>query len=155
MEGRAIDMLVLSKGNSSTDEYVDKFLQHDSQFFLQGQQVQWGSEYRPFEYQKHLNTELFEVQISNGLVFKCYVLCTRPTIQIPNQYIRKQDGIHLSSIQMVGLSSIQMAFKNQTVNDFCQNSNFSENRLIRLFIWTPWLFNLIESQAWWIQMVRY
>ena len=29
-------------------------------------QVQWGSEYRPFEYRKHLNTELFEVRISNG-----------------------------------------------------------------------------------------
>ena len=27
------------------------------------------TEYRPFEYQKYLNTNLFEVQISNGLVF--------------------------------------------------------------------------------------
>ena len=78
----------------------------------------------------NLNTELFEVQISNGLVFKrfgiqtvwysngqfkCYVLCTRPTIQIPDQYIRKQDSIHLSGFQMVGLSGIQMAFENQTI----------------------------------------
>ena len=39
--------------------------------------VQWRFEYRPFEYRKHLNTELFEVQISNGLVFlwSVYVLC--------------------------------------------------------------------------------
>ena len=29
-----------------------------------------GSEYRPFEYWKHLNTKFFEVQKSNGLVFK-------------------------------------------------------------------------------------
>ena len=28
--------------------------------------IQWGSEYRPFEYPKQLNTELFKVQISNG-----------------------------------------------------------------------------------------
>ena len=36
--------------------------------------------------------------------FMCYVLCTRPTIWIPDQYIRKQDSIHLSGIQMVRLS---------------------------------------------------
>ena len=38
---------------------------------------QWGSEYRPFEYRKHLNTKLFEVWISNGSVFKwsVYGLC--------------------------------------------------------------------------------
>ena len=40
---------------------------------------------------------------------------TIPTIQILDQYIRKQDGVHLSFIQMVGLSSTQMAFKNQTI----------------------------------------
>ena len=36
-----------------------------------------GSEYQPFEYWKHLNTELFEVWISNGPVFKwsVYGLC--------------------------------------------------------------------------------
>ena len=33
-----------------------------------------------------------------------YVLCTRLTIQIP-------DGVHLSGIQMVRLSGIQMALK--------------------------------------------
>ena len=32
-----------------------------------------------------------------------------------HQYIRKQDGFHLSSIQMVGLFSIQIAFKYQTI----------------------------------------
>ena len=31
------------------------------------------------------------------------------SISLPDQYIRKQDVIHLSSIQMVGLSGIQMA----------------------------------------------
>ena len=30
--------------------------------------------------------------------------------EIPDQYIRKQDGIHLSASQMVGLSVFQMAF---------------------------------------------
>ena len=29
-------------------------------------EIHWGSEYQPFEYQKHLNTKLFEVGISNG-----------------------------------------------------------------------------------------
>ena len=43
------------------------------------------------------------------------VPCTRLTIEIPDQYIRKQDGIHLSVIEMVGLSGIQMAFKNLTI----------------------------------------
>ena len=45
----------------------------------------------------------------------CYVLCIRLTIQVPDQYMIKQDGIHLSSIQMAGLSGIQMAFKYQTI----------------------------------------
>ena len=67
----------------------------------------------------HLNTKLFEVGISNGSVSNGwsmgYVPCTKPTIRIPDQYIRKQDGIHLSGIQMVGLSGIQMAFENQTI----------------------------------------
>ena len=40
-----------------------------------------------------------------------YVLCTRPPIKIADQYIRKQDGAHLSTILMVRLSKIQMAFK--------------------------------------------
>ena len=38
--------------------------------------LHWGSENQMFEYRKHLNKELFEVQISIGLVFKgsIYVL---------------------------------------------------------------------------------
>ena len=51
---------------------------------------------------------------SNGL-FMCYILYTRPTIWMPDQHILKQDGVHLSGIQMVGLSGIQMAFENQTI----------------------------------------
>ena len=47
---------------------------------------------------------LFEFRVSNGLVF--YVLSPF----MPDQFIRKQDSIHLSAIQMVQLSSIQMAF---------------------------------------------
>ena len=46
------------------------------------------------------------VWYSNGQAMG-YVLCTSQTIQILDQYIRKQDGVHLSSIQMVGLSGIQ------------------------------------------------
>ena len=42
-------------------------------------QRNWG-----FEYQKHLNTELLEVWISNGLVFKCTTFYTL------------QDGVYLS-----------------------------------------------------------
>ena len=30
---------------------------------------------------------------------------------VPDQYIRKQDGVHVSSLQTVGLSGIQMAFE--------------------------------------------
>ena len=75
---------------------------------------QWGSEYQTFEYQKHLKFRFQMVWHSNG---RCmgYVLCNRPTIQIPDMCKRKQDGVHLSCIQMVGLSSIQIAFENQTI----------------------------------------
>ena len=66
-----------------------------------------------------MNTKLFEVgfQIvlySNGRSMG-YALYNKPTIQILDQYIRKQQGIHLSGIQMVGLSGIQMSFENQTI----------------------------------------
>ena len=54
------------------------------------------------------------IRYSNGR-FTCYVLCTRLTIQILDQYIRKQDGIHLSGIQMVGLSGIQMLLEYGTI----------------------------------------
>ena len=47
-----------------------------------GNTKQWGSEYRPFGYRKHLNTKLLEVPISNGLGSICFVWCTWPTIQI-------------------------------------------------------------------------
>ena len=39
------------------------------------------------------------VWYSNGQSM-CYVVCTRPTIWIPNQFIRKQNGVHWSSIQI-------------------------------------------------------
>ena len=58
----------------------------------------------PFEYQTFWSSD-FKWSVCG------FVLCTRPTIWIPNQYIRKQDGIYLSSIQMFGLSGIQMVFK--------------------------------------------
>ena len=50
--------------------------------------LQWGSEYQPFENWKHLNSKLFEVLISNGLVFKwsVYVLC--PIYQIDHSISR-------------------------------------------------------------------
>ena len=40
-------------------------------------EIQWGSEYQPFEYRKHLNMEIFDVRISYGAEFKwsVYVLC--------------------------------------------------------------------------------
>ena len=54
------------------------------------------------------------VQYLNGWSMD-FVQCTRRTIQIPNQYIRKQDGVHFSSFQIAGLSGIQMTFKYQTI----------------------------------------
>ena len=50
-----------------------------------------------------------------GLCAMSYVLESRPTILIFDQYIRKQNGIHLSGIQMLGLSSIQMAIEYRTI----------------------------------------
>ena len=67
--------------------------------------LQWGSEYQTFW---GSNFKCFGNQ-TVGLLVMSYVL-----IQILDQYIRKQDGVHLSGIQMVELSSIQMALKNRT-----------------------------------------
>ena len=61
--------------------------------------MQWWSKYQ---------------QYSNGW-FMCYVLCTKLAIWIPDQYLRKQDGIHLSSIQMVELYGIQIALEYRTM----------------------------------------
>ena len=69
----------------------------------------------------HLNTG--NIWLPNFLKFKFqmvqysmgYVPCTVMTILILDQYIKKHDGFHLSGIKMVGLSSIQMAFENQTI----------------------------------------
>ena len=87
--------------------------------------VQWGSEYRPFNSGNIWISNLLKfgfqmVWYSNGCSKALsYVLDnfygTRLTIWIPDQYIRKQDGIHLTGIQMVGLSGIQMAFENRTI----------------------------------------
>ena len=61
-----------------------------------------------------LKFEFQMVWYSNGQSMG-YVLCTSRTIRILDQNKRKQDGVHLSGIQMVGLSGIQMAFENQTI----------------------------------------
>ena len=50
-----------------------------------------------------------------GFQISDFALCSRLTIQILDQNIRKQDGVHMSGIQMVLLSSIQMAFKYWTI----------------------------------------
>ena len=42
---------------------------------------------------------------------ECLVIFTR----ISGQYIRKQEGVHLLGIQMVRLSSIQVAFEYLTI----------------------------------------
>ena len=65
------------------------------------------------------------VRYSNSQ-FMGYVLYTRLIILIPNQYIRKQNGNHLSDIQVVRLSCIQMTFKYQTIwhpTSFCDHLN--------------------------------
>ena len=51
-----------------------------------------------------------ELQYSSGWSM-CFVPCTRLTIQILDQHIRKQDGVQLSGKQMVWLTGIQMAFQ--------------------------------------------
>ena len=43
-----------------------------------------------------------------GLRAMSYELCTRPTIWILDQCIRKQDGVHLSGIQMEVLFGFQI-----------------------------------------------
>ena len=63
-----------------------------------------GSEYQLFQYQKHLNFLVFG-----------FVLCTRSTIWIPDQYKRKQDNIHLFNIQIVWPYGIQIGFKYWTI----------------------------------------
>ena len=54
------------------------------------------------------------VRYSNGQ-FIWYVLCTRLTMWIPDQYKRKQDGLHFYGIQIVRLFGIHMAFKYWTI----------------------------------------
>ena len=68
--------------------------------------IQWGYEYWSFEYRKHLNTVL--------LVIKNVHLCALSyVLDQPFKYQkRKQDG---TSIQMVGLSDIQMALDHRTI----------------------------------------
>ena len=65
-----------------------------------------------FEYQTFWSSdfEWFVIQIV-GQYSIGYVICAILTIWTPDQYIRKQDGVHLSGIQMFGLFGIQMAFK--------------------------------------------
>ena len=59
------------------------------------------------------------------------VLGTILTIQIPDQFTRKQDGVHLSGIQMVGLSSIQMAFEYQTIWHLTSFFDHLNTKLVR------------------------
>ena len=49
--------------------YVEDAIALDS-WQLLFDRLQWGSEYRLFEHQKHLNVKLFEVWFLNGPVFK-------------------------------------------------------------------------------------
>ena len=69
-------------------------------------------------------------------------LCTIPTIWIPDQYIRNKDVIPLSDIQMVGLSSIQIAFKNRTIWDLTSFWPF-EYQTILVFRSPLWFFDEI------------
>ena len=81
--------------------------------------IQWGSEYRPFEYRKHLNTQPFEVSISNGWVLKSmgYVL-NRPfkTIWNLDKNVRILNG---PVFWIVGTKAIAIAkalpFENLTI----------------------------------------
>ena len=75
----------------------------DIQFFMYR-----GSQYQPFEYWKHLITKLFEVRNSNSSLFKVGSWALSFVLdRLPDQYIRKQDGVHFSTIQMVRLYGTQ------------------------------------------------
>ena len=65
--------------------------------------------------QNFLKFKFKMVWYSNGQSNAMSYVLDQPLEGIPDQYIRKQNGVHLSCIQMVGLSGIQMVFKNQTI----------------------------------------
>ena len=58
--------------------------------------LQWGLEYRTFEYQIHWNTERFEVRISNGSVLEWSVIAIAmaPTFLKLNNWKLEQNGSH-------------------------------------------------------------
>ena len=65
------------------------------------------------KYEKTVKVFKFRFQMvwySNGHCV-CFVLCTSPTIRIPDQYVEKTQDV----IQMVRLSGIQMAFEDWTI----------------------------------------
>ena len=64
-----------------------------------------------FKYRKQLNTKFFKFGIQ--ILWYTNVLCSMYQTDHLNQYIIKQDGVHLSGFQIVGMSGIQMALKNQ------------------------------------------
>ena len=66
-----------------------------------------------FEYQTFWKSDFkwFAIQ----MVGLYAMSCTRPTIQIAHQYIKNQDGVYLSCIQIVGAVRIQMAFEYQNI----------------------------------------
>ena len=78
----------------------------------------------------------------------CYVLYTRPTIQILDQFIRKQGGVHFYGIQMVELSGIQMAQNTKLVTYILQYApvfgHFECNSKISQVF--KWLSNLMAVQ---------
>ena len=73
--------------------------------------MQWGIEYPPFEFRKHLNVWSSDFKWF-GIQMGYYVLDWPFNYRTSN---KKQYYVHLSGIQMVGLSGIQMAFENQTI----------------------------------------
>ena len=70
---------LFSKSLSMIEKMMHAALSRSSSFSFS--YLPWGSEYQPFENRKHLNTNFFEVQISNGLVFSWVVLCYLIAVQ--------------------------------------------------------------------------
>ena len=70
---------LFSKSLSMIEKLFHPALSRSSSFSFS--YLPWGSDYQPFENRKHLNTNFFEVQISNGLVFSWVVLCYLIAVQ--------------------------------------------------------------------------
>ena len=106
--------------------------------------------------QNFMKFRLQTIWNSNGW-FMCSVLCTRLTIWKPNQCIRKQDGVHLSGIQVAlecrtiwhPTSFPPSKYQTSSVTNFKSWLLKHQNYPVLIFI-----FRAIQRGIWYL-MVRY